>query len=106
MKLQLSHGATYGTDKDGNRVCTGSQMGRRNVLPDDPEASVKLQLVRLWFVDDDYDQGGAYWGGGRGTEPLYCAFDEQGTRIFVRAKHRAEAKEKVREDMPNARFYR
>lgn len=58
----------------------------------------KLHLQRLRLVDYAYDTGGAYWGMG---EPLYCAFSTNKTkndppiRVFVRAKTREEAKEKV-----------
>lgn len=60
----------------------GAPMGRRNALPDGP---TKLHLVeRVRMVDGDYDPGGAYWGAGFGVAPLYVAWDENGTQIFVR----------------------
>lgn len=40
----------------------GAQMGRRNELPDDVSAPIKLQMERLRWIDGDYDHGGAYWG--------------------------------------------
>lgn len=119
--LSLPSGATGFTDDRGQWVCTGSQMGRRNVLPDDRKASVKLRLVRLPFVDGCYDKWGAYWGS---PANVYCAFAGDATEtelqgfarvpvrvmrpdvaIFTRANSHAEAKQKVRELLPNARFY-
>jgi hypothetical protein len=82
----------------------GAPMGRRNELPDDCEAPVKLNMVRLRWYDGDYDQGGAYWGNSGGTS-IYWA--TSGTiKIFVRAASRDVAKNKVRHTLPNARFYR
>ncbi len=76
----------------------GAQMGRTNQRDGEPEA---LYLQKVRFVDGDYDTGGAYWGGGPGSAPLWCAFspadtdNEDSIRIFVRAPTRAEAKAKV-----------
>lgn len=70
----------------------GAQMGRRNSLPTDPSVPVKLRLQCLQFVDYDYDQGGAYWGGGAGTQPVWCAWgedDEIQIYVFFRAPTRA-----------------
>lgn len=95
-------------------------MGRRNTLPEDRSLPVKLRLVRLRWVDGDYDQGGAYWGcsrhypsHGKGYAPainfIYRALgdcDEVRAEIFVRAKDRNEAKDQIRALLPAARFYR
>lgn len=84
----------------------GAQMGRRNVLPTNPDAPIKLRMERLKWVDGDYDQWGAYWGHGT---PLYCAWgeDEQTqVYVFVRAPDRQSAKEQVRKQLPQATFYR
>ena len=88
-------------------------MGRRNSLPNDPHASIKLNMEKLQWVDHDYDKGGAYWGGGSGDN-IYWAYGEESksghnfneVEIFVRAKSRKEAKEYVREYVRNAKFYR
>jgi len=66
-----------------------SGMGRRDSRPDEFVGPAQLQRVPL---NGDYDPGGAYWGGGRGTLPLYAAWDEDGNAIFVRAHSRAQAK--------------
>jgi len=104
MKLHLSNGATYGIDSHGNRVCTGSQMGRRNILPPDVTAPIKLQMERLKWVGYDYDQGGAYWGRTNG-DFIFCAWKDD-AQVFVQAKNRTQAKQLVREHFPKAKFYR
>lgn len=96
-------------------------MGRRNVLLADlgniyvgAAAKVKLRMEKLRWVSGDYDQWGAYWGGGpqrdaEGNyywEHIYCAWNESGLRVFVRARSRDAAKLLVLEDLPGATFYR
>ena len=99
------NGEDYGEGPDGQRVCRGALMGRCNKLPDTRlDEPVKLHMERLRFVDGDYDQGGAYWGSGPNGSAVYCAYTEN-CHIFVRSKSRSEAKEKVREELPAARFY-
>jgi hypothetical protein len=81
----------------------GAQMGRKDNVPSDIITMGKLHLERLNFVDGDYDYGGAYWGGGT-SEKIYWAYGETSTAqidIFVRAKDRSDAKEKVRLEMIN-----
>lgn len=105
---KLSNGATYGVDSNGNRVCTGSQMGRRNTLPDDPQTPCKLRLVRLRMVGGDYDQGGAYWGCGFGKTWIYRALGDAGevrAEVFVRSESRENAKRSIRALLPLARFF-
>lgn len=80
----------------------GSQMGRRNQNQGAPEA---LYLQRVRFVDGDYDAGGAYWGGGPRTQPLWCAFSPETTEneelvmVFVRAANREDAKASVLDEL-------
>ena len=76
----------------------GAPMGRSYDKLDD--FAGKAHLQRVPFVDGDYDQGGAYWGGG-GT-PLFCAWDDEGHSHYVRAISRDVAKSKL----PGLRFYR
>jgi hypothetical protein len=56
-------------------------------------------MIRLPLVDNDYDKGGAYWGGG-GPQYIYCAWNGGDTgsvaRVFVWAKSRDMAKEEAR----------
>ena len=82
----------------------GAPMGRHDELPDGP---AKLHLERVRMVDGDYDPGGAYWGGGYSTPPLYVAWDENGTQIFVRARDREDAKLAVLDTVSgDVTFYR
>jgi hypothetical protein len=98
----------------------GAQMGRRNQLPIDTNAPIRLHLQCLQLVDGDYDRSGAYWGYTQGTV-IYCAFapgtvpvkaPNYGTvgagevQLFTRQKSREAAKAAVRTLLPNATFYR
>lgn len=100
------NGMTYCTGSDGQRICTGSMLGRRECIPHDAESIVRVRLRKVRMsADGCYDQGGAYWG--QGT-PLYCAWGDSGTEqaeIWVRAKSRTEAKAHVLNSFPNAKFY-
>lgn len=103
-KLKLPNGATYGYDANNRRICTGSQMGRRDELPENPQAPIKLRMEQI--LESDYDRWGAYWGTGGG---IWCAWGEDDkvqVRVFVRAHSRLDAKAKVIEKLPKARFYR
>ncbi len=120
--FSLPSGTTGFTNDAGQFVCTGSQMGRRSILPPDRlTIAPKLRLVRLPFVDGAYDRWGAYWGG---PATVWCAYgetlgvwvsnwdasnvtdDPHQLQVFVRGNTRAEAKRKVAESIPNASFYR
>lgn len=85
----------------------GAPMGRFNRLPDNTDEPVKLQMVRLRWVDGDYDQGGVYWGGGSGDYIYFAKGDTSDVvvEVYVRAKRRNDAKAEVRKLLPNARFY-
>ncbi len=107
--LKLGDGAYYGEGPDGKRVCRGARMGRRDILPDDHEEPVRLRIRALKLVDGCYDEGGAYWGGPtlENRAWMYCAWgdsEEVQVQVFVRAISRKQAKEKVREELPNAKF--
>lgn len=69
----------------------------------DPGASpVYLRRVRL--DSGGYDSGGAYWGFG---QPLYCAQDQDGNTVILRASCRDAAKRVLRADYGDEmRFYR
>ncbi len=94
----------------------GAPMGRVD-YKGDYEFPYKLALFQVRMVDGDYDDGGAYWGGGMGLDPLYCARceaqwdaelqdDAPCVRMFIRAPNREAAKKMVLETYHNARFYR
>lgn len=118
MKLVLPSGTTGFFNEHNEWVCTGSQMGRRNVLPDDPGKPCKLHLQRLRLRDGAcYDSGGAYWGQ---PNNMWIAFtchhvhspvqmETQlipSLQVYVRADNRLTAKQLVRKQLPNAKFYR
>jgi hypothetical protein len=81
-------------------------MGARNV--DNEPGPVRLYLQRVPFVDGDYAPDGTYWGGGRGTEPLWAAFTPSlSVCIYVRACTRAVAARAVQqEDRTGHTFHR
>ncbi len=64
----------------------GAPMGRRS----DAGLTGKVRLQRVPYVDGDYDPGGAYWGYVPGL-PLWCAWNDEGTR-YLRAPSRTAAK--------------
>lgn len=70
----------------------------------DPDQPYKFHLIRLKWVDGDYDQGGAYWGNSGGTS-IYWAYDDE-VQVFVRAASRDRAKQQILEKAPQAKFYR
>lgn len=69
----------------------GAPMGRSPYgIPSD----CPLRAIRLFKVNLDsggYDDGGAYWGGDFGTDPLYCARYGDTYRAFTRAYSREHA---------------
>ena len=82
----------------------GAPMGRAEygTVENCEDRSIELFRVRLL---GDYDDGGAYWGGGRGTLPLYCARSRDGSyRQFVRAISRSRAAEDL--EIPNKKLLR
>ena len=75
----------------------GAPMGRRS-----DKVFGKVHLERVPFVDGDYDQGGAYWGG---PANLWCAWNEGGAH-YVRAPNRLGAKLVITLNCPEAYYYR
>ncbi len=82
----------------------GAAMGRPSRHASDMGASHKLTLRHVPLDSGGYDKNGTYFGTGPN---LYWCADESGEIDFVfRAHNREYAKERVRKDYPNARFYR
>lgn len=104
----LANGSTGFTNEHGQRVCTGSQMGRRDTMHPGNETE-PLRLQRVPFVDGCYDRGGAYWGA---PANLWCAWgdeigdDGDAVHVFVRANSRAQAKASIVAKFPDAKFIR
>ena len=108
MKLTLPSGATGFFNDKNEWQCTGSQMGRIDILPEFPNLKNRLRLERVHMVDSAYDFAGAYWGVSTKGQHLYCAWhtEETGVRIFVWAYTRDEAKQLVLNKVPGAVFFR
>ncbi len=81
----------------------GAPMGRHS----DPIADLtgRVRVMRVPLVDGDYDPGGAYWGGGRGTLLLFCAWDGEGHVHYLRASDRVRALCALSEKNPAICFY-
>lgn len=72
----------------------GAPLGARDV--DTEPEPVPLYLQRVRFTDGDYGPDGTYWGGGRGTLPLWCAFTPSlSVCIYLRAPSRDSAAEEL-----------
>jgi len=54
----------------------GAPMGdsNRDERDEAEKHSARVYCQRVRFVDGDYGPDGTYWGGGRGTRPLWCIF--------------------------------
>jgi hypothetical protein len=81
---------------------------------DQYDGHIVLRLQRVRFVDGGYAPDGTYWGGGTSTPYLWCAFNPDtatapaamGTRLYVRAWSRDEAKQIILKNYVNTRFVR
>jgi hypothetical protein len=81
----------------------GAPMGRVDSLPQNNVKPQKLYLRRVRLNGGGYDSSGAYWGLGA---PLWRCYDDTGKSSFLRANSREIAQETIREEYPDARFYR
>jgi len=66
----------------------GAPMGRSEYIEGLEEPA---RCFRLKFFDGCYDEGGAYWGY---PANVYCALNDSGLQMFVRASSRKVAKQK------------
>lgn len=83
----------------------GASMGRTN--QHNPEAMclpVTFELVRLAWVDGDYDSGGAYWGHETGEWIYRASCPEHEIELWIRATSDAQAQEQILADYPKATF--
>ena len=99
MKLRLSNASSV----------YGSSMGRRDMLPADTSAGIKLSLRKLYVNAGGYDAGGAYWGAwspAHGGMWVAYGHDANGdaVQVFVRAHNRPDAAEIVRAGISGAMF--
>ena len=76
----------------------GAPMGR-------PECTDGLdepaRCFYLRFEDAVYDEGGAYWGM---PANVYCAKNDAGLQLFVRADNRRKAKQHFKERYPQLKW--
>jgi hypothetical protein len=88
----------------------GAPMGRPDTIPDDRNEPIKFSLYRMPIVDSAYDSGGAYWGmDSQKFGFMYHAYGDgprDSGEMFIRAPSREEAKKKVIDIFPNAKFFR
>lgn len=105
---KLSNGTTGFMGEHGNRVVTGSQMGRSDEVPEEGEEWPMLRLFKMKMSPcGAYDSGGAYWGCGNNTiGHMYRACDNSGSvvNLFIRSRSRKDALEATRMRYPKARF--
>lgn len=81
----------------------GAPMGRRDHDETGGEPT-KAGLVALRWVDGDYDEGGAYWGGG--PDRIYWLRDDNGKlSVFIRAGTREKAIEIAANHWPHVSIY-
>ena len=83
----------------------GAPMGRHERHSPDPNVPFQFYLHRI-YLNDGYDDGGAYWGSG---QPLYRAYAETDDYIvdfYLRAPSRENAKHQVLILYPEAFFKR
>ena len=109
MKTLPSGVTGFYNDKNEFQV-TGSAMGRkswRDNFREHQADPIKCCLRRLRWVDGDYDEQGAYWGHVSGTWIYWANFDigDDNQDIFVRATSRDDAKDQIRKELPQAKFF-
>lgn len=98
----------------------GAPMGRENLVQGTYRTGIRMHMIKLRFVDYDYDAGGAYWGCGN---PIYWAVSDKTDgnfpikkwdgsfvpgriQVFVRAKNREDAARQVMDCLPGCRVLR
>jgi len=83
-------GQTYGYTAGGERICTGSMLGRRSFVPTD-YIGQPMHLRRVPLCRNGYDPGGAYWGS---PSDLWCAWGStyfEQFEVYTRAPNRESA---------------
>lgn len=80
----------------------GAPMGAASTFNPDAPA---VRLQRLTMIDGDYSADGTYWGAGNECiGHMFCAWNQKGTRIFVRGLDESAARAHVLRDYPAAVF--
>lgn len=83
----------------------GAPLGRREYLPEDWGANVKLRMNHVRLDSGGYDPGNAYWGLPNDLYHAEGIWNGERVRLFVRARDRESAKREVRVRLPFAWFY-
>ena len=78
----------------------GAPMGAREIFN---EQFPTLYVQHLTFTDGCYAADGTYWGS---PADVWCGFNMDGNRVYVRADSRSEAIENIRQSHPNAKFHK
>jgi hypothetical protein len=107
---KLTEGNPGFTNKHGERVITGSYMGRTDDVPEEGKEWPKLRLFKMQMSPcGAYDSGGTYWGAGNNfIGYMYRACDSKGqvVNLFIRARERQSAKDMLQARYPQATFIR
>lgn len=86
----------------------GADLGRCNRITI-PEYGGKFLLRKLKLNNGGYDEGGAYWGHAMDGTGIYHAVSESDLtptqEMFTWARDRRQAKSRIKEEFPYARFY-
>lgn len=72
----------------------GAPLGQHNIIDVEALKAARLRCFKVPVVDGDYAPNGVYWGFGRDAERLWFIGNEL-VNIFVRARDRAQAKERA-----------
>ncbi len=92
-----------------SKACSqyGASMGRRaHHCGEHKDTDNKFSVALVGLDTGGYDSGGAYWGTPNNLYRVYAEVPDDYIEFFIRADNREAAKAKVRQDYPNARFYR
>jgi hypothetical protein len=94
----------------GGDPSRGAALGRPTVIDVDRENFYGKAFLRKMKMSPcgAYDDNGTYWGANiDGIGDMYwCATHGLTVDFCVRAQDRKDAKKKVREELPNVRFFR
>lgn len=79
----------------------GAPLGQTNNVGSSVE---KLHLQKVRIDGGGYAPDGTYWGSGH--RPLYCAFNDEGTCIYIRAHTRGLARRTLSDKFKGSTFLR
>ena len=97
MTINLANASSQYGAAMGRTQCHNLDIIRANV-------QLTFEMVRLAWVDGDYDSGGAYWGHTTGEWIYRAQCEEYEIELWERAKSDADAQAKILADYPGAQF--